>query len=460
MLYKYLNFLYMIKSAKNSSFNIKENKNVLIKHCESNFYNNYNSIYESFNTNNIFNDSKENITATDIHLNQNHGKLNGLRSWKEYLWMDNFTFCENVEEMYNSYNCGLKIDIFEKINDIDDLYLFEEINFKLHIYDLSEIFLNNKEDSTSENSNAIDLMLSDVRLKNLFVDFNSNFKQFVGSKAFLMIFDIIENDLKNIFKNAIEYFYQKNEFLKYEYLKLFEVEHIDKIEDKFWTILDIIKNILNLDLNTDLFINQNKIQFIYTLLLSCNSPNKQTKTIRTKVIAKLRLMYQFISNDVITLNEVLKYTIFLLNTTEDRKIQMMLNSGLQNLFFCDSYRLLPRFLHLVIYLFAAHYEQKKYTINWQEQIFRILGYSNYQLKVPKYCYNTIKNIFSDFNKKKYIQLYLIINSHCHQKKLYLYADVFENEKKLDFIYDLIKTVNILKFKFFGLKIDNLRYHYF
>lgn len=205
---------------------------------------------------------------------------------------------------------------------------------------------------------------------------------------------------------------------------------------------------MSFEINSDLSLNFVQNQFINTTLLTNYKTTSSFDNIYFKLQSKLKKINSNL-NINIKLYEIFRYTIKLFLNTTDQNLQIFFLYGMQNLFICDSYKTMPRFLNVLIFLYTYNNEKKFYDFDWHKKLFSILSISPNSMSQTVFFNKMIKEVFKN-DAYAFFRLYLTLNSDNIDFTLYFYNLLKNNEKQFILINNLIVLINIVKFKIYEL----------
>ncbi|EQB60027.1 hypothetical protein NAPIS_ORF02408 [Vairimorpha apis BRL 01] len=192
----------------------------------------------------------------------------------------------------------------------------------------------------------------------------------MNSKAFFHLFEILQKDFLNTLKGH-NYLNIKS---KYIINLICYIENNKANFQKIPFFIEILKEIMSFEINSDLSLNFVQNQFINTTLLTNYKTTSSFDNIYFKLQSKLKKINSNL-NINIKLYEIFRYTIKLFLNTTDQNLQIFFLYGMQNLFICDSYKTMPRFLNVLIFLYTYNNEKKFYDFDWHKKLFSILSIS-------------------------------------------------------------------------------------
>lgn len=367
--------------------------------------------------------------------------------WQEFLVKDEYNIEEVFDEMFFHYNCNNVISNNENINNVDELF----INIKLDYLNKNMKTLYSEDVTNYEkynNKKLININNQDVTDVHLECDFIfNNIEQLSKCYYFINLFDIIENDLKNIIYNSIKYLYCDNEYLKNAKLDL---EKNCGLIHKIKRFFKLLNDILNTDLKHIERINS-KLTFDFNKILSTKYRKKEYyKNLNNKIQSKYYLLNKYLEENNLTNYEIFNFTKYIVKMTKDLFVRKSIILGLQNLFLNDYHDSRPRFIKLLLILYTFNNEKNFFKIDWYDYIYRIISLYKFNSKVDinEYIQKAINN-----NVNKIHRLYIFLNSYSIEYAFNNYIICEQDEIVLKSINCLIDLLTKVKCKIFGLNFD-------
>lgn len=279
-----------------------------------------------------------------------------------------------------------------------------------------------------------------------FLEFFENFKNLIGLYSFNLIFKIIENDFINILKSSIKFSNINNEYVMHIISNL---EKYQLNEQKIIYFINVTNEILRKDINYKLY-NDNKYKLLEKILYTKYYKNHNKKMIYNKLYKKAARIKSYVSNEIITYDEIFFLTIYYINKIADIQIKCFFAYGLQSLFVNFSKNVIPRLYFVLVFLHIFIKEKDFYDVDWHEKMFKILSISYSNLKNQKYYYNILyeKN---ENSLIKTFKIYISMNSEWISYALQNYRELQNNELHLKCVNYLINLTNKAKCKLIGLK---------
>lgn len=424
--------------------------------------------------------------------NSNHRDFNGENSRKRVIDDENMILnsidikkqklLKNDNFYQNKLNIGKDINLeernenlnfLEKSSDSEKyLYVNDELESDIYLASNEKINLNNVKDNTHPNNiinNITSLYDKEVtdfninvinkkdknnqyRFANKFIDKNileflNNFDESNISYEFINIFELIENDLKNSLKNSIKYIYEKNSILT---SILYNLNQHRSLKAKIYELLIFANEILNIN-NLNVYeLNSKKSLKIYTLLSSIYQKKRLLTNINNKLRNKFNQMIIKIDKNYFNENEIVSFTINLINDLTDKNMKLFCIYGLQN-FFVDEYdNYLHRFIHILTLLFTFINEKEYFILDWHEKLFRLLTISKNKYKNPKYFNKICQKIIKFGIYNVFYRLYISLNAKMSNISLDCYEKLQKDIKQIYVINYLIDIINKTKCKLFNI----------
>lgn len=431
-----LSFFFYITST-----NISTNSEINEKYIKQ-INTNKKTLYDSKLHDNNDKQSNKNIPFKKRKFNENFGLVKNEEPKKN---INKVIIGKNILENKQLYfKNDLKINMNSTFNINNEINLCRDYLKKNYVNDNNIVLTNIEFNFKSDLNNYKNIL--EVIFKNL--EYCSKeikgLEYLMNSKAFFHLFEILQKDFLNTLKGH-NYLNIKS---KYIINLICYIENNKANFQKIPFFIEILKEIMSFEINSDLSLNFVQNQFINTTLLTNYKTTSSFDNIYFKLQSKLKKINSNL-NINIKLYEIFRYTIKLFLNTTDQNLQIFFLYGMQNLFICDSYKTMPRFLNVLIFLYTYNNEKKFYDFDWHKKLFSILSISPNSMSQTVFFNKMIKEVFKN-DAYAFFRLYLTLNSDNIDFTLYFYNLLKNNEKQFILINNLIVLINIVKFKIYEL----------
>lgn len=395
---------------------------------------------------------------TSILYIDKHIPLKKRRHLKEYDMDDKDN--DTDEEILNVYNFNNSRSINKNegiIKDKKTLHNFVIDKPKQII--IKKEFLNNNIKKLEDCEENISRIKNDVIIEESSLELNKkiskttileNIDKISTSKDFLELFNILEKDFLNILKIALTYIFLENKYLEGIISK---IENQKNYSQKIYNLMNIAQILLNIDFEFTKLLKFEKSSILNKILCNPSTKDLHLKTLKNMNKDKICKITVKIIKKELKVYDILKYTIYHIDTLTSNFIKSLCIFGFQNLFIYDLKNSMPRILNVLCLLYTYINEKESCNIKWQNIFIGIFSISFLSNKEYILFNNLIEKVFD--GKKVFVsfRLYILLNSDSPDDALNCYENLRTKDVlQFQIINELIDLVYKTKVKMFNIDL--------